>query len=94
MPLIQLIVILIVVGILLWAVNTFIPMDARVKQILNVVVIIALVIWLLFFLLGVAGINTNMRVGALSPPHEPIPCVESPRVGSAEWLIRMIPFII
>ena len=65
MPLIQIIIILIVVGVLLWAVNTFIPMDARVKQILNVVVIIALVIWLLFFLLSIAGINTNMRVGSL-----------------------------
>jgi succinate-acetate transporter protein len=65
MPLIQLIVILIVIGVLLWAVNTFIPMDARVKQILNVVVILALVIWLLFFLLGVAGINTNTKIGLL-----------------------------
>lgn len=63
MTLIQIIVILIVVGVLLWAVNSFIPMDARVKQILNVVVIIALVIWLLFFLLGIAGINTGTRVG-------------------------------
>ena len=37
---------IIVVGVLLWLVNSLIPMDAKVKLILNVVVIIALVIWL------------------------------------------------
>jgi hypothetical protein len=63
MPLLQLIVILIVIGVLLWLVNTFIPMDPKVKQILNVVVIIALVVWLLFFLLSIAGLS-NYRVGA------------------------------
>jgi uncharacterized membrane protein (DUF441 family) len=56
MELIQLVVLLIVVGVLLWLVNTYIPMDAMVKQILNAVVIIALVIWLLTFLLGAFGI--------------------------------------
>jgi hypothetical protein len=64
MPLIQVIVLLIVVGVLLWAVNTFIPMDARVKQILNAVIIIALVIWLLFWLLRIAGLG-DLRVGQL-----------------------------
>ncbi|MDZ4865850.1 MAG: Thivi_2564 family membrane protein [Alphaproteobacteria bacterium] len=47
MPLIQLVVVLIVVGVLLWAVNAFIPMDGKIKQILNVVVVIAVVLWLL-----------------------------------------------
>ena len=47
MDLIQLIVVLIVVGVLLWAVNRYIPMEARIKEILNVVVIIAVVLWLL-----------------------------------------------
>jgi len=56
MELIQLIVLLIVVGVLLWLVNTYIPMDARVKQILNAVVIIALVVWLLFWLLSMVGL--------------------------------------
>ncbi len=44
---INIIVALIVVGVLLWAVNNFIPMDAKIKQILNVVVVIAMVLWLL-----------------------------------------------
>jgi hypothetical protein len=64
MPLIQLVVVLIVIGVLLWAVNTFIPMDARIKQIINAVVIIAVVIWLLFFLLAAVGLNPgSIKVG-------------------------------
>jgi hypothetical protein len=47
MPLIDVIVTLIVVGILLWLINTYIPMDGKIKQILNVVVVICVVIWLL-----------------------------------------------
>jgi len=63
MELIQLVVIIIVLGVLLWAVNSFIPMEARMKQILNAVVIIAVVIWLLFLLLNMFGI-AHTRVGA------------------------------
>ncbi len=57
MPLLNLVIILIVVGVLLWLVNTYIPMDAKIKQIMNVVVVIAVVIWLLgvFGVLGSAG---------------------------------------
>ena len=47
MELIQLVIVLIVIGVLLWLVNTKIPMDATIKQILNAVVIIAVVLWLL-----------------------------------------------
>lgn len=47
MGLIEIVVVLIVVGLLLYAVNQWLPMDAKVKQILNVVVIIAIVLWLL-----------------------------------------------
>lgn len=46
-PLIHLVIVLIVVGVLLWAVNTYIPMDGKIKSILNVVVVIAVVLWLL-----------------------------------------------
>ncbi|HEY2069969.1 MAG TPA: Thivi_2564 family membrane protein [Rhizomicrobium sp.] len=62
MSLISLIVALAVVGLFLWLVNTFIPMDARIRQILNVVVLIVVVIWLLqvFGLLGDLG---AIRVG-------------------------------
>jgi len=48
MGLIQLVIILIVVGILLWLANTYLPMDAKIKQIMNIVVIVAVVLWLLF----------------------------------------------
>ena len=47
MPLIQLLEILIVVGVLLWLVNRFIPMQGSIKSILNGVVVIAVVLWLL-----------------------------------------------
>jgi hypothetical protein len=47
MPLIQLVEVLIVVGVLLWLVNRFIPMQSSIKSILNGVVVIAVVLWLL-----------------------------------------------
>ena len=47
MPLIQLVEVLVVVGVLLWLVNRFIPMQGTIKSILNGVVVIALVLWLL-----------------------------------------------
>lgn len=47
MSLLTIIIALVVVGIILWAINSFIPMEARIKQILNIVVIIAVVVWLL-----------------------------------------------
>ena len=47
MPLIQLLEVLIVVGVLLWLVNRFIPMQRSIKSILNGVVVIAVVLWLL-----------------------------------------------
>ncbi len=62
MPLTSLILILIVVGILLWLINNYIPMDRKIKSILNAVVVIAVVLWLLrvFGLLGSLG---AIRVG-------------------------------
>jgi len=48
MSLISLVVTLIVIGVLLWLVNTYIPMDGKIKQILNVVVVICVVVWLLY----------------------------------------------
>ena len=47
MPLINLVVVLIVVGVLLWLVNRFIPMAGSIKSILNAVVVIVVVVWLL-----------------------------------------------
>jgi hypothetical protein len=47
MPLLDVVLVLIVVGVLLWLVNSYIPMDAKIKQILNIVVVIAVVFWVL-----------------------------------------------
>lgn len=62
MSLINLIVVLIVVGVLLWLVNTYIPMDGKIKQILNIVVVVVVVIWLLQ-VFGVIGSLGNIRIG-------------------------------
>lgn len=47
MPLLTVLLVLIVVGVVLWLVNTYIPMDRKIKNILNVVVVIVVIIWLL-----------------------------------------------
>ena len=47
MPLITILLVLVVVGVLLWLANTYLPMDRKIKNILNAVVVIVLVIWLL-----------------------------------------------
>jgi len=62
MPLLSLVAVLIVVGVLLWLVNTYIPMDAKIKNILNAVVVIGVVIWLLQAF-GLLGVLNNIRVG-------------------------------
>jgi hypothetical protein len=62
MPIIQLIIVLVVIGVLLWLVNTYIPMDAKIKQILNVVVVIATVLWLLFMFFP-GAMSYGPRVG-------------------------------
>ena len=50
--LIDIIVTLIIVGVLLWAVNSIIPMDPKIKQIVQVVVVVAVCLWLLGILTG------------------------------------------
>jgi hypothetical protein len=62
MPLINLVIVLVVVGLLLWLVNTYIPMDGKIKNILNVVVVIAVILWLLE-VFGVWGHMTSIHVG-------------------------------
>ena len=47
MPLIQVVEVLVIVGVLLWLVNRFIPMQSSIKSILNGVVVIPVVLWLL-----------------------------------------------
>jgi len=57
MSLISIVIALIVVGVILWLINTYIPMDAKIKSILNGVVLIVVVLWLLqaFGVLGSVG---------------------------------------
>ena len=62
MPLIQLVIILAVVGVILWLVNSYIPMQSTIKRILNVVVVIAVIIWLLS-VFGVIGDISAIRIG-------------------------------
>ena len=62
MPLMNVLLTLVVVGVLLWLVNTYIPMDGKIKQILNIVAVVATVLWVLnaFGLFQHFG---NVRVG-------------------------------
>jgi hypothetical protein len=62
LDLISLIVVLVVVGVLLWLINTYIPMDSKIKQILNMVVVVAVVVWLLN-VLGLMNSIRGVRVG-------------------------------
>lgn len=62
MSLISVIVVLIVVGVLLWLVNTYIPMDGKIKSILNAVVVIAVVLWLLQ-IFGLLTTLNNIHLG-------------------------------
>jgi len=63
MPLVQVVIVLIVVGVLLWLVNNHIPMQATMKKILNAVVVIAVVLWLLS-VFGVLDSPLNIHIGS------------------------------
>jgi hypothetical protein len=62
MPLLQIVIVLIVVGVLLWLVNRFIPMQGTIKSILNAIVVIAVVLWLLN-VFGLFHSLSNIHVG-------------------------------
>jgi hypothetical protein len=47
MPLINILIVLVIVGFLLWLVNNYIPMDGKIKKIVNIIVLIVVVIWVL-----------------------------------------------
>ena len=57
MPILTILFVLIVVGLLLYLINNYIPMDGKIKSILNIVVVIMIIIWLLkvFGVLGNLG---------------------------------------
>ena len=62
MPLIQVVIVLVVVGVVLWVINSYIPMQSTIKKILNVVVVIGVIIWLLS-LFGLIGNLSTIHVG-------------------------------
>jgi hypothetical protein len=61
MPLVSLVITLIVIGVLLWLLNSYIPMDGKIKQILNVVVVICVVVWLLYAF-GILNHASDLKV--------------------------------
>ena len=61
MPLLTILLVIIIVGVLLWVVNTYIPMDHKIKNILNIVVVVVTIIWLLK-VFGLFSYLTNVHV--------------------------------
>jgi hypothetical protein len=62
MDLVQLVVVLIVVGVLLWLVEAYLPIDPTIKKIIHVVVLIAVILWLLT-VFGLLPLGRSIRVG-------------------------------
>jgi Fe2+ transport system protein B len=56
------VLVLVVVGVVLWVINTYIPMQSTIKRILNVVVVIVVIIWLLS-VFGLIGDLSRIRIG-------------------------------
>jgi hypothetical protein len=61
MSIIGVVITLMIIGVLLWLVNAYIPMDAKIKKILNIVVVIAVILWLLYAF-GVLGGGGEVRM--------------------------------
>lgn len=62
MSLITIVIVLVVVGVILWLINSYIPMQATIKKILNVIVVIAVILWLLSAF-GIIGSLDTIRIG-------------------------------
>jgi hypothetical protein len=62
MPLITLVITLVAVGLILWLINNYIPMDGTIKKILNAVVVIVVILWLLS-VFGLMPPLSGMRIG-------------------------------
>ena len=58
MSLISLVITLIIVGVVLWLINTYIPMASSIKTILNIVVVLVVVVWLLEVFGIISGLNS------------------------------------
>ena len=65
MPLLNVVLTLLVIGVILWLINTYIPLQATIKQILNLVVVIVVILWLLnvFGILGSSGEVHMPKIG-------------------------------
>lgn len=61
MPILTILLVILIAGVLLWLVNTYVPMDRKIKSIFNAVVVIILIIWLLD-VFGVINMLNNVRV--------------------------------
>jgi hypothetical protein len=66
---IHLVIILIVIGLLLWLANTYIPMDQKIKTILNIVVVICVVLWLLEAFGIFTGVGSGFGGCSTGPVH-------------------------
>ena len=62
MSLLTLIIVLVVLGIVMWLINAFIPMDAQIRRILNIAVVVFLIIWLIQAF-GLLGPIRDIRIG-------------------------------
>ena len=73
MSLVTIVITLIVVGVLLWLVNTYIPMDGKIKKVLNVVVLVVVILWLLN-VFGVWHCLDNVRTSTPRPTLGMLTC--------------------
>jgi predicted membrane protein len=64
MTLVDIVLILVIAGLVMWLINTYIPMAAAIKSLLNIVVFVVLLIWVLQSL-GVVGGIAGIRIPAL-----------------------------
>jgi predicted membrane protein len=62
MSLLSVLIALVIAGVVLWFINTYIPMDRKIKTILNVVVVIIVILWLLS-VFGIFGSLSNIHIG-------------------------------
>ncbi|MBN1547493.1 MAG: hypothetical protein JW902_12625 [Syntrophaceae bacterium] len=62
MPVINVFVTMVIAGVVLWLINTYIPMDGKIKKILNGVVVVVMILWLLS-VFGIFGSMSNIRIG-------------------------------
>lgn len=62
MPLISVIISLIVVGVILWMINNYLPMDGKIKNIINIVIVFAVILWLLQ-VFGIMESLSAFRIG-------------------------------